>query len=262
MFQPVVIGSGLGSWQFLQTTYDRQLNTFSQAPQIQRDTDYFVEKIGSITKADDLVADRRLMTVALGAFGLQDDINNKYFIQKMLDEGTTANDSLANRFADTRYRDFSAAFGFGPNEIPRTLLSAFPEEIVSKFKANSFELATGVQNDGMRTALYARRVLPDLVSDDGSDRSKWFSIMGQPPLRKVFETALGLPSSFAQVDIDKQLEVFRDRATSVLDVNDPAELSDPGKLAQLIDLYVVRDQINTFNSVASPASIALSILRS
>ena len=40
--------------------------------------------------------------MALGAFGLQDDINNRYFIRKILEEGTTNEDALANRFSDTR----------------------------------------------------------------------------------------------------------------------------------------------------------------
>ena len=67
MFQPVLISSGLSGWQFLQSTYDRQIATFNQSTQIKRDTDYFAENISSVTTAEDLVSDRRLLTVALGA---------------------------------------------------------------------------------------------------------------------------------------------------------------------------------------------------
>ena len=177
MFQPVLISSGLAGWQFLQRTYDQQFEAFSQSVEFKRDTDYFSENIANVTSAADLVADRQMLTVALGAFGLQDDIENQFFIEKMLSEGTTATDSLANRFTDSRYSDFSAAFGLGPNEVPQTSRAGFADEIIAKFQANSFEVATGNQDDTMRTALYAERVLPDIVGGTGSDAQKWFSII-------------------------------------------------------------------------------------
>ena len=48
----------------------------------------------------------------------------------------------------------------------------------------------------MRVALYAERALPDVVQGSGTDAAKWFSIMGQPPLRTLFETAFGIAPSF------------------------------------------------------------------
>ena len=87
MFQPVIPSGGISGWRFLQRTYDAQLETFGQSAQIQRETDHFKEKIAGITTAEDLVADRQLLTVALGAFGLSDDIDNKFFIKKMLECG-------------------------------------------------------------------------------------------------------------------------------------------------------------------------------
>ena len=41
------------------------------------------------------------------------------------------------------------------------------------------------------------------------DNARWFGMMGNPPLRSVFETAMGLPSSIAQIDLDQQLEQFQ-----------------------------------------------------
>lgn len=260
MFQPVLVSSGLTGWQFLKSTYDRQIETFAKAPQLKRDTDYFVQNIGSVRTAEELVSDRRMLTVALGAFGLQDDINNRYFIQKMLEEGTVANDALANRFTDSRYRDLSRAFGFGPQEIRGGLLPGFAEDIVAKFEANSFEIATGNQDETMRIALYAERVLPDVVTKDGTEASKWFSIMGQPPLRSLFETALGLPSAFGQVDIDQQLGVFQDRAERFFGVTDPAQFAEPETLDRLITTYLARSQLDTGSAGSSGAAIALTLL--
>mgnify|MGYP006142551315 FL=1 len=82
MFQPIVPSGGLVGWRFLQRTYESQADNFNQSTQLQRDTEYFRENIASISNAEDLVADRRLLTVALGAFGLDADLGNKFFIKK------------------------------------------------------------------------------------------------------------------------------------------------------------------------------------
>lgn len=262
MFQPVLVSNGLTGWQLLKSTYDRQLDAFNQSAALKRDTDYFAENIASVRTAEALVSDRRLLTVALGAFGLDDDINNRFFIQKMLEEGTTAEDALANRFTDSRYRDLSEAFGLGPGEVPGALRPGFIPDIISRFQAASFEIATGAQDENMRLALYAERVLPEIVGGSGSTAQKWFSIMGQPPLRTVFETTFGLPQAFGQVDIDQQLGVFEERASKVLGVSDPSDFADPEKLDDLITNFMVRTQLNADGFGTSSSAIALTLLSS
>lgn len=243
-------------------TYDKQFDAFTKSTELKRDTDYFAENIGNVRSAEDLVSNRRLLTIALGAFGLQDDINNTYFIQKMLSDGTTADDALANKFTDTRYQDFSKAFGLGPGEIRGALRTGFTDGIIAKYQANSFEIATGNQDETMRIALYAERTLTDVVSGDGSAAKKWFSIMGQPPLRTLFETAFGLPEAFGQADIDYQLGVFEERAERLFGVSDPSEFADPETLDKLTTTFLARSQLDEFGSGASGAAIALTLLQS
>jgi hypothetical protein len=260
MFQPIVPSNGLVGWRFLQRTYDSQTDNFNQSNQLQRDTEYFRENIATISNAEDLVADHRLLTVALGAFGLDDDIGNKFFIKKMLEEGTLAEDALSNRFTDTRYSDMVKAFGFGPAEVTRTGISLFTEEIVENYQIKQFEIAVGDQDPSFRVALYAQNELSEIVVGDSTESQKWFAIMGQPALRQLFEGALGLPSSFGQLDIDKQKEIFQERTESTFGSGDPAQFQTTEAVDKLITQYLVRSQIDSI-SAASPASIALTILQ-
>ena len=261
MFQPVIPATGLAGWRFLQNTYDAQFDAFSKSTVIQRDAEYFTEKIGEISSAEELVSDRRLLTVALGAFGLQDDINNRYFIQKVLEEGTASDDTLANRLADTRYREMSEAFGFGPSAVSLTSLDGFAVDIVDRFQSNSFEVAAGAQDNAMRVALYAQRELQGLAGGEESTDTKWFTIMGDPPLRQLFEKALNLPSSIGQIDIDQQLEIFKERAADVFGSDDLSQFADDEVVQDTITKFIVRDQISGFNSGLSGGSIALSLLQ-
>ncbi|MEP5731440.1 MAG: DUF1217 domain-containing protein [Sulfitobacter sp.] len=260
MFQPIVPAEGLTGWRFLQRTYDSQFEAFSSSTIQQRDAEYFEEKIGSITSAEELVQDRRLLTVALGAFGLQDDINNRYFIQKVLEEGTVSDDALANRLADSRYSEMAEAFGFGPSATPAVNQPGFAEGINARFHSNSFEIAAGEQDSAMRVALYAQRSLPELAASEGSLDTKWFTIMGDPPLRELFERALNLPTSIGQIDIDQQLSVFKDRATQVFGSNDLGQFVEEDAVQDAITKFIVRDQIGNLTGGLSGGSIALTLL--
>ena len=259
-YQPVVVGPGITGWRFLQRTYDSEFAAFNKSPQVQRDTEYFLEKISSVTSARELVNDRRLLGVALGAFGLQDDIKNRYFIQRILEDGTQNDDALANRLSDERYKRLSKAFGFGPGEFRMTVLKSSMADIAERNLVESFEVAVGEQDDSMRIALYAGRELADLAKSDSSNRAKWFTMMGLPPLRKMFETAFGLPSGFGKEDIDKQAGVFRDRARSALGTDDFAQFEDPKVVEKLTNLYLARWQIALFGGSTSSSANALTLL--
>jgi hypothetical protein len=261
MYQPVLVGSGNVGLQFLKQTYDRQLEAFSSYAQVKRDVEFFRENIESITSAENLVSDRRLLNVALTAFGLESDIDNRFFIQKMLEEGTLADDSLANRFTDERYAELSAAFGFGPGEVPGRLREGFADEIIQMFEAASFEAAVGAQDDTLRIALFAERKLNEVLSSSTSVDSAWFAIMAQPPMRALFETALNLPSQFSQIDIDQQLEVFKERASRTFGSEDPAVFLEDSELDNLIVTYMARSQLQNSTLNQSRFSIALTLLQ-
>lgn len=260
-FQPVVPLPGIAGWTFLQRTYDNQFDAFTKAPSLTRDADYFRENIASITTASELVSDRRLLSVALDAFGLSEDINNRAFLQRILEDGTSARDALANRLADERYKKFSDAFGFGPNQSVQTATIGFEERIVDLYKVQQFEVAVGQQDETMRIALFAQRELADLAQSGQSKDAQWFSIMGVPPLRTLMETALGLPTSFAQLDIDKQRGVFQEKARLQLGSDEISDIVRPEALKQLTNAYLARAQINSVNQALSSASVALTLLQ-
>ncbi len=207
-FQPVIVGVGLSAWSFLKSTRDSQRIAHQSDTVSQREDAYFRDTIGSVDSAEDLVADRRLLAVALQAFGLSNDLPNTFFVRKILEDGTLDPGALANRLADSRYTEFSSAFGFGDSAVPRTKLSGFADEILLKAQDQRFEEAVGVQDDALRQALYFERKLPEMARDTATDSSRWFRLMGDKPMRLVMEQALGLPQSFGQLDIDKQLEMF------------------------------------------------------
>lgn len=259
-FQPVLPLSGYAGWIFLNRTAETQKAAFNESPAVSRVTDAFRERISNVKTAEDLVNDRALLTVALGAFGLDDDINNRFFIKKVLSEGTVEPDALANRMADSRYKDLAKAFGFGELEPTRTGFSFFPGEIIERYEARQFELAVGEQNNDLRLAMNSGSALKDVVAGNSTNDGRWFAMMGNSPLRNVFQTALGFPTSFAAIDLDQQLEQFKSRAEATFGTSDLAEIQSEENQEKLVRLFLLRSEMNAITATSS-GSIALSLLQ-
>lgn len=260
MFQPIIPTGGYAGWQFLSRTLGSQLEAHGTSVVQQRDTDYFREKIGAIATPEALVADRRLLSVALGAFGLDEDINNKFFIQKVLSDGYSDPKALGNKLSDKSYLALTKAFGFGEGVLPRTGLSTFSEEIISAYKVRQFEIDVGNQNENMRLALGAKRMLTDIAAKSSGNDTKWYQIMGNPPLRNVFESALGLPKSFGALDVEKQLETFKSISERRFGTSDLSEFGETQIQEKLIRLFLLRADVEAGASGSTPGSIALQLL--
>lgn len=242
-YQPVVPMGGYAGWRFLQRTLPQQQAALSASAPILRDEAYFREKIGAINSAEELVGDRRLLKVALTAFGLQDDIANRAYLKKVLESRVADNGSFANRLADKRYRQLAQAFAFGDRTVPRTKLATFPDEILTRFRDRSFEIAVGQSNDTMRVALALQRDLKALAEQPTSDLARWYTVLGTPNLRTVFEQAFNLPASFGTLDLDRQVQVLRERTERLTGQETISQFANPAALETLTQRYFLGAEI-------------------
>ena len=259
-FAPIVPFGGYAGWSFLQRTLPAQKHAFEAAPVLKNDTAYFTENIGNVHTPEDLVSDYRLLKVALGAFGLDEDIGNRAFIHKVLEEGSLDSGSFANRMADKSYLALTKAFGFDLG-TPNTQLSDFAVEIVEGYNTRQFEIAVGEQDADMRLSLALNRDLDKILASDNTDDGKWYSILGDKSLLTVFQTALNIPKDTSALDIDAQVTYLRQRATAVFGGSEVDQFADPERFDKLNRLFLVRSQINEMSSGMSSGAIALTLLQ-
>jgi len=261
-YQPVIPLAGFAGWAFLERTRDVQQDAFNQSNSIRRDTDAFKERISGITTAEALMGDRQLLSVALGAFGLDEDISNKFFIRKVLEEGTISSESFANKLADKRYFELAKAFGFDLKP-PNTKLGGFADKIIKSFETRQFEAAIGQTQPDIRLVMTLQRELPQLADRSLSEDGKWFTIMGNPPLRTAFERAFNLPVSVGALDIDRQLSIFKERAAAWFGSDDVSQFSDPERLDALTKRFFASTESTTATTNTSTrGSAALALLQS
>ncbi|MFW8593750.1 DUF1217 domain-containing protein [Cribrihabitans neustonicus] len=259
-FQPILPSTGIVGWNFLQATYEKQLDTFSKGAVLQRESDYFLENIGEVTSAEELVKDHRLLSVALGAFGLSDQIGMKALVQKVLEDGTSADDALAHRLGDDRWVSFSETFGFGPGETVKTGSATDMLNVIHTHKVQSFEEAVGQQDHYLRLAMYAEREIGVLAEEGSAVDTKWYNVLGQPALQEMFQITLGLPKSMGQIDIDQQVEIMKERSQSIFGSDDISVFTDPEKMEKLINTFLARSEIAAMESSQSGFSNALTLL--
>ncbi|MCB1369161.1 MAG: DUF1217 domain-containing protein [Rhodobacteraceae bacterium] len=258
-FQPATPLGGVAGWAFLNRTLERQSASFRDSSEVARETAYFRDNIGKVTDAAGLVSDHRLLRVALGAFGLDSDIDKRFFVRKVLEEGTADPASMANRLVDKRYARLADAFGFDNPFGARTARPQAMATITAAFETRQFEIAVGNSDPSLRLALGFRREIAALAEAGGA--TGWYGLLGNIPVRKVLVEGFGLPTSFAGLDIDRQVATLQDRTASLYGSGDIAVFSDPDRVEDTIRRYLARSGASNSSIASGPAATALSLLQ-
>lgn len=260
-FRPAIVLDGYSGWRVLEKTAARQRETFEKSPGLLRDIEYFKENISKAKTAEDLVKDRRLLTVALGAFGLGDEINKRAFVQRVLEEGTEDESSFANRLNEPRYKALAKAFGYGNIAGPNVELNFFRDDIISRFKSLEFERAVGEVDGDMRIAMNFKREIGAIASGENVDRAGWLQAMGQLPIRSLLSTAFGMPDAVAQLDIDKQVEMFEKKSLQLYGDKSAKVFTDPENVDDIIRRFFLFKQMQSGPNASTPGYGALTLLQ-
>jgi hypothetical protein len=226
---------------------------------IKSDIKYFQDKFSDLSTADDIVSDRRILRVVLGAYGLSADIENRYFIRTVLSEGMSESSALANKLADQRYRSLATDFDFSVNPPNHKTQPGLAFQTSERFRRQSFEEAVGVRDNDMRLALTFQRTLEQVAQSTSTNGAAWYQIMATPPLREVLQTALGFPQEFSNLDIDEQYKRFQDKAEATFGSNVVSELSGMPVSDAIIQRFLVVRQSSQI-SAASSFETALVLL--
>ncbi|MBU0726961.1 MAG: DUF1217 domain-containing protein [Alphaproteobacteria bacterium] len=206
MVANVAFASGLNavtSFNMLQRNSAQQLDQFAKTAQIVREVEYFKKAIGKVTSVDDLMKDRRLLSVALSAFGMDEEINYPGRMKKVLESSKDDPSAIANRLADGRFREISQAFAFGDEGMAKLQDPKFIEEIAQKYVLNEFEKALGANNPALREATYFLRNIGNVTSP--------YEVLGDKVLRSVVTFTLNLPAQIAVQSIESQARLISSR---------------------------------------------------
>ena len=176
---------------------------------VENEVGYYVSNISNVTSIDDLMADSRLLYVAMGAFGLDSTKETPERIREMLEGGVADPESPANSLPDKRYANFVAAFDFvehGPATTSRDPVQSAPKQFV--FNTGLAIVRPGVEFVKAETDYYKANIGKVKSIDD---------LLRDQRLLRIAMSAYGLN---ADTETPKQIRTML--AGGVSDPNSPA----------------------------------------
>ncbi|CAH0339765.1 DUF1217 domain-containing protein [Rhizobium sp. CECT 9324] len=213
-----------------------------------KESEYYQEQIATIRTVDELLADRRVVDVVLGAFGFDGDEVTDDFLKQLFASDLDDPKSFANQQANTKWAEMLASFNFdSEGNLTDDTVGTVQQrgetlETINLYLRQTFEEIEGESNQGVRLALYFERTAPTLTDA--------YDLIADEALLEVFRTTFGYSEDFSNMDVDMQAKIVEDNITL-------SDFQDPAKMERFLQRYTA--MYDTEN--ASYDTSALSILQ-
>ena len=212
-------------------------------PAVKTASEYYAANIGKVTSIQDFVGNYRLLSYALDAYGLGDQVNSTALVTQVLQGGVTDPKALANTLSNPNWAKFAAAFDFVGQGAASISTASAVQTTTSDYVEQQLESDQGAQDQGVQLALYFQRVAPTVSTGMG--------IMGDVNLLDVVQTIFGLPPETAGTNIDAEAAIISQLVPT-------STLQDPTKLQQLTERFTAMYD-STYGPGGTGASTPLTI---
>jgi len=189
-------------------------------PSVTTASAYYAANIGKVKSISDFVNNYRLLSYALDAYGLGDQINSKALITKVLEGGVANPKSLANTLQGGKWKAFAAAFNFVGQGAASVSTQSAIQATEKNYVEQQLESDQGDQDPGVQLALYFQRVAPTVTSAYG--------ILADKNLLEVVQTIFGISPNTTNIDQE---------AKEISHLMPLSELQNPAKLKQLVERF-------------------------
>ena len=236
------VGSSIVQYQMINAQRDRLMTQFEKQPQVKNDLDHLNKAAPNLTSVDALLKDRRSLQVVLSAFQLEDQVDARALLKKVMTQDPADNASLSNQLSDPRYKQLAKAIY--PLSQGTQIFSS-PDSvkaIVAAYETNEFEKYEGDQTPGMREAMYFKRNIAGITSA--------LQIVGSKQFMEVARVALGLPKEIAYQTAKKQADIIAKRV-------DITKFNDPAFVDRFVNRYLANNDQQQNGTGGDPAITGL-----
>jgi hypothetical protein len=203
-------------------------------------TAYYKANIGKVKTVGQFVNNYRLLSYALRAYGLGDQINNTALIKQVLEQGTSNPHALANTLPNANWKAFANAFNFAASSSAAPSSPASVSTTTNDYAEQQLEADQGQSDPGVQLALYFARVAPTVTNSYG--------ILADKNLLQVVQTIFALAPTASAGQIDQE-------AKQISKLAPVKDLQDPAKLKNLVERFTA-----AYDAKYGPASGATSSL--
>lgn len=224
-----------------ETNQTQDIKATAAEPAVQRAIAAFTKAVQSATSPQQLLSNPTVMQVLMTANGLADQIPYTALAQKTLLSNVKTTGSLVNQLTDTRWKPVVKTYDFANKGLSVIQTPSVISTIANAYAEVTWRTSLDAATPGLSNALTFRQNAATVTNVD--------QILGDPVLRSVVTTTLGIPLQIAF----QPLEAQQKAVTSLLDIT---KLQDPKFVQQFAQRYLIAMAQSASASPATQPSMA------
>jgi hypothetical protein len=213
--------------QALQVAEKNQTQEVAQTakqPEVARDIAAFRAAVAHAKTPADLLANPTALKVLLTANGLGDQVQFTALAQKALLSNPADSNALVNKLSDTRWKTTAQTYDFATKGLAVLQNPQVQDSIANAYAEITWRQSLDATTPGLSNALVFCAQAASITSAD--------QILGDPVLRDVVTTALGIPLQIAFQDLGAQEKAITSRVNI-------ADFQKPNFVTGFIDRYLL-----------------------
>ena len=209
-------------------------------PMVKAAVGAFTQAVTSAKSMTQLLANPQFMNVLLTANGMSDQVGYTALATKALTSNLSDPSSLANQLTDTRWKTLAQKYDFSASGLKSLQNPATIAQIANDYATASWETSQDQVTPGLSNALAFKAQASTITSVD--------QILGDPTMRAVVTTTLGIPQQIAFQSLDAQEKAISSRI-------DITQFKSPSFVESFVQRYLIANAANASSSGSSSPDI-------
>jgi hypothetical protein len=205
-------------------------------PMVQSAINAFTQAVNSAKSMTQLLANPAFMNVLLTANGMGDQIGYTALATQALTSNVSDPNSLVNQLSDTRWKTLAGDYNFSSTGLASFQNPTAIASIANLYATNTWETSQYSVTPGLSNALAFKATASTITSVD--------QILGDPTMRTVVTTALGIPEQIAFQDLNAQEQAI---STKV----DIKNFQNPKFVETFVQQYLIANAASSSSSSSS-----------
>lgn len=236
-------GGALAALATAERNQSKDIAATAAVPTIARDIAAFTAGVAAAKTVTQLLANPAVLKVLLTANGLGSDVSYVALAQKALTSNLNDPKALANTLADSNWKNTAETYQFASQGLAIIQQPSVIQTVANAYAEVQWRQSLDAAYPGLSNALTFRAEANTITSVD--------QILGDPVMRDVVTTALGIPIQIAVQPLDAQQLAI----TSALDFT---RFKSPQFTEQFVQRYLVAMAQNS-SAASSPSLDTLAI---
>jgi hypothetical protein len=218
----------------------KDVQSTAAQPAVARDVAAFEAAVKSATSPTQLLSNPVVQKVLLTASGMSDQIGYTALATKALLSNPSDTKALVNQLSDRRWLTVNQTYNFATKGLSIIQKPSVLADIANSYAEQTWLKSLDATTPGLSDALTFRKLAASISSVD--------QILGDPVMRSVVTTALGIPLQIAFQDLGAQERSI----TSQIDIT---QFSKPKFVTSITDRYLLAMQQQQQQNAGTTTSI-------